>query len=193
MSSNAKGRLIIFSAPSGSGKTTLAKHVLSSIPDVVFSVSACSRSPRKEERDGVDYYFLSTDEFKQKIKQDAFIEWEEVYKDHFYGTLKDEVERLRNQGKHVLFDVDVMGGMNIKKQFGHEAISIFVKPPSVDILSERLAARSTDSEENIKRRIEKASFELSFENEFDVVIINDELEMAKKQTLEVVEKFINQP
>ena len=191
MSVKNKGKLIIFSAPSGSGKTTLAKHILDNIDNISFSISACSREARAGELNGVDYYFFSTDDFKQKIEEGAFIEWEEVYKDHFYGTLAYEVENIRSKGNHVLFDVDVVGGTNIKKQFGDEALAIFVRPPSIEVLVERLTARSTDSQEAIDTRIKKAEYELSFEDQFDVTIVNDDLETAKRQTLKIVNDFIN--
>ncbi len=191
MDADKKGKLVIFSAPSGSGKTTLAKHVLASINNISFSISACSRKARIGEIDGLDYYFLPIKEFKKKVFNNEFIEWEEVYEDHFYGTLASEVERIRNNGNHVLFDVDVVGGVNIKKKYGKEALAIFVKPPSVDVLINRLANRSTDSSEAIKTRIKKAEYELSFEDQFDVTIINDNLESAKSQTLKIVSDFIN--
>ena len=190
MSVRTKGKLIIFSAPSGSGKTTLAKYILSNIKNVTFSVSACSRKPREGEKNGVEYFFLSVEEFKQKIAENAFVEWEEVYHNHYYGTLISEVEKIRNLGNHILFDVDVIGGLNIKKKYGDEALAIFVKPPSVEVLIERLYSRSTDSPEAIKTRIEKAEHELSFQNQFDVIIVNDDLDKAKKQTLELVYDFI---
>ncbi len=191
MNKRTKGKLIIFSAPSGSGKTTLAKYVLSSIENIIFSISACSRKPREGEKNGVEYYFLSVEDFKRKIAENAFVEWEEVYHNHFYGTLFSEVEKSRNQGNHVLFDVDVIGGLNIKKKYRDEALAIFVKPPSVDVLTERLYSRSSDSAEAIKTRIEKAEHELSFQDQFDVIVVNDKLEKAKRQTLKVVHDFIN--
>ena len=191
MNSGKKGKLIIFSAPSGSGKTTLAKHVLTTFNNISFSISACSRKARAGEIDGRDYYFLSVDEFKNKVFNNEFIEWEEVYEDHFYGTLNSEVERIRKKGNHVLFDVDVIGGINIKKKFNKDALAIFVKPPSIDVLIERLTDRSTDTLEAIKTRIKKAEYELSFEKQFDVTIVNDELEKAKKETIEIVSNFIN--
>lgn len=191
MATGEKGKLIIFSAPSGSGKTTLARHVLSSFRNIRFSVSACSRKPRRGETNGVDYYFLNVEEFKNKIREKAFIEWEEVYTDHFYGTLASEVEKMRNDGKHVLFDVDVVGGLSIKKQFGKDALAIFIKPPSVQALLERLNSRSSDDDKAIRTRIEKAEYELSFENQFDEVIVNADLETAKKETIKVVSDFIN--
>lgn len=191
MVSAKKGKLIIFSAPSGAGKTTLAKHVLANFDNISFSISACSRKPRSGEINGVDYYFISVDDFKQKISEGKFIEWEEVYPDHFYGTLISEVERIRNNGNHVLFDVDVVGGLNIKKKYGEEALAIFVKPPSVEALTNRLKTRSTDSLEDIQTRIDKATHELSFASDFDKVIINDDLDKAKRETLQIVNEFIN--
>lgn len=191
MNSEKKGKLIIFSAPSGSGKTTLAKYVLTTFDNISFSISACSRKARAGEIDGRDYYFLTIDEFKRKVFNNEFVEWEEVYEDHFYGTLHSEVERIRNNGNHVLFDVDVIGGVHIKKKFNKDALAIFVKPPSIDALIERLTDRSTDSSEAINTRIKKAEYELSFEKQFDVTIVNDELEKAKKETIEIVGSFIN--
>jgi len=185
-----KGKLIIFSAPSGAGKTTLAKHVLANFKNVMFSVSACSRKPRAGEKNGVEYYFMSVSDFKQKILEGAFIEWEEVYPNHFYGTLISEVERIRDNGNHVLFDVDVVGGLNIKKKFGDDALAIFVKPPSVESLITRLKNRSTDSDKEIKLRIKKATYELTFESHFDKVIVNDDLETAMQETTEIVHNFI---
>ena len=164
---------------------------MSSISNISFSISACSRKARIGEIDGLDYYFLPIEEFKKKVFNNEFIEWEEVYEDHFYGTLTSEVERIRNDGNHVLFDVDVVGGVNIKKKYGKDALAIFVKPPSVDVLIDRLTNRSTDSSEAINTRIKKAEYELSFEDQFDVTIINDNLESAKNQTLKIVSDFIN--
>jgi len=185
-----KGRLLIFSAPSGAGKTTLVRFLMDLIPDLEFSISACSRSPRRGERDGVDYHFLSVEEFQIKINNNEFVEWEEVYKDMFYGTLRSEVERIRNKGHHVVFDLDVKGGVNIKEQFGDEALAVFVKPPSIDVLKQRLLGRNTETEESIKKRLARAEFELEFENKFDVSIINDDLEKAKMKALETVQNFL---
>ncbi len=185
-----KGRLLIFSAPSGAGKTTLVKFLMGAIPNLEFSISACSRSPRKGEKDGADYHFLSAEEFQTKIKNNEFVEWEEVYKGMYYGTLHSEVERIRNKGHHVVFDLDVKGGVNIKQQFGDEALAVFVKPPSIDVLKQRLLGRNTETEESIKKRLARAEFELGFENKFDVSIVNDDLESAKIKALETVQNFL---
>lgn len=189
---HSKGRLLVFSAPSGSGKTTLVKHLLETFDNMAFSVSATSRAARKGEKDGLDYYFLSTAAFRQKIDEQAFLEWEEVYPDVFYGTLLSEVERLRNQGKNVLFDVDVVGGLNIKKHYGSEALAIFVKAPSIEELEKRLKQRSTDDAESIAKRVSKARWELGFADQFDMVLINDQLEEAKKSLIQIVQNFLKQ-
>lgn len=185
-----KGKLLIFSAPSGAGKTTLVKFLMGAIPNLEFSISACSRNPRKGETNGIDYYFLSSEEFQTKIRNNDFVEWEEVYKGMYYGTLRSEVERIRNKGNHVVFDLDVKGGVNIKEQFGDEALAVFVKPPSIEILKQRLELRNTETEESIKTRLERAEFELGFENKFDLSIVNDDLEKAKKKTLETIQTFL---
>jgi guanylate kinase len=186
-----KGKLIIFSAPSGAGKTTLVRYVMSQINTLTFSVSACSRNKRDYETDGKDYHFISVTEFKEKIENNEFIEWEEVYPDHFYGTLFSEVDQKRNAGKHVVFDVDVIGGMNLKKIFGDEALAIFIKPPSVEILRERLLKRDTDKKEDIETRVKKATYELGFESEFDISVVNDDLEKAQKETMHAVQAFLD--
>ena len=191
MKKNSKGKLIIFSAPSGSGKTTIVHWLMTQIPQLAFSVSATSRPMRRGEIDGVDYHFLTVDEFKKKIRENAFVEWEEVYENQFYGTLISEVERLRKEGKHVVFDVDVKGGMNIKRLYGNDALAIFVKPPSIEELKRRLSLRNTDDEESINKRVKKAGYELQFAKYFDTVIINDNLEKAEQETLEVVKEFID--
>ena len=185
-----KGKLIIFSAPSGAGKTTLVKYIMSSIDKLTFSVSACSRKKRHHETDSKDYHFISVADFKEKIENNEFIEWEEVYPGHFYGTLYTEVEKKRNAGRHVVFDVDVIGGLNIKKIFGDEALAIFIKPPSVEILRERLLNRGTDKKEDIETRIKKAAHELGFEKNFDVSIVNDDLKKAQEETMHVVQEFL---
>ena len=185
-----KGKLIIFSAPSGSGKTTIVKHLLTKKLGLEFSISATSRPPRGNEIHGKDYYFLTADEFRTKIGAGEFLEWEEVYPDRYYGTLKSEVERITSTGNHVIFDVDVVGGCNIKEQYGNRALSIFVQPPSVEELRKRLIKRSTDAPEVIATRIEKAEHELSFAPRFDVVLINDVLEEAFAKAEEIVMKFL---
>ena len=185
-----KGKLLIFSAPSGSGKTTLVKYIMGQIDTLSFSISATSRKIRSNEVNGKDYYFLSVEDFKKKIANNEFVEWEEVYKDRFYGSLKSEVERIRNQGLHVVFDVDVVGGVNIKKLYGDVALSIFVMPPSLDALKQRLLGRGTDNTDDIQTRLDKAEYELTYSNKFDVIIINDNLEQAKKESLEIVGNFI---
>lgn len=190
--SKKKGKLMIFSAPSGAGKTTLVRYIMSELDNLRFSVSACSREKRNYEEDGKDYHFITVADFKEKISNNEFIEWEEVYPDHFYGTLFSEVNNKRNEGYHVVFDVDVIGGLNIKKLFGNEALAIFIKPPSIEILKERLLSRGTDQKDAIETRIKKAEHELGFEKEFDVSIINDDLETAKKETLDVVNQFLSE-
>ena len=181
-----KGKLLIFSAPSGAGKTTIVKHLLQKNFGLDFSVSATSRKPRIGETHGKDYFFLSEKEFREKIESDEFLEWEEVYKGTFYGTLKSKVECIRNSGKNVIFDVDVVGGLNIKNHYGNEALAVFVQPPSVDELKKRLRSRSTESEKKINMRIAKAEKELSYASQFDIIIINDKLESA----LEIVENKV---
>ncbi len=185
------GKLIIFSAPSGSGKTTIVRHLLEQNFQLEFSVSATSRAPRGTEVDGKDYYFLSADEFRKKIENDEFLEWEEVYKDCFYGTLKSEVERIRNNNKNVIFDVDVVGGVNIKKYYNDQALAIFVQPPSVEELENRLRKRNTDSDEVIAKRLEKSKFELSFAPKFDKIIVNDDLQEAYAEARKTLEEFLN--
>lgn len=185
------GKLIIFSAPSGSGKTTIVRHLLEQPElNLAFSVSATSRPPRGEEKDGINYYFISTKEFKQHIKNDDFLEWEEVYRDNFYGTLKSEVERLWAEGKNVIFDIDVVGGLRIKKKFPKETLAVFVKPPSVDELKIRLKKRSTESEDKINMRVAKASVELATAPQFDEVIKNYDLEVALQEAHQLVAKFV---
>jgi len=185
-----QGKLIIFSAPSGAGKTTIVQYLLKKISALEFSVSACSRSIRKDETHGVDYYFLTVDEFKQKIKNDEFVEWEEVYKDNFYGTLKVEIERIWNKGKHIIFDMDVNGGLNLKKQFGDKALAIFVMPPSIEHLEKRLKSRETETPESIARRIGKAENELKTAHQFDKIVLNDTLEHAFEEAEKIVREFL---
>tara|TARA_R110002126_G_scaffold99202_3_gene230328 strand:+ start:34788 stop:35381 length:594 start_codon:yes stop_codon:yes gene_type:complete len=189
--SNFKGKLFVFSAPSGSGKTTIVRHLLKQEKfNLEFSISATSREPRGEEKNGEDYYFISLKEFKNHIKGDDFLEWEEVYRDNFYGTLKSEVERIWALKKHVIFDIDVAGGLRIKKKFPAETLSVFVKPPSIDELKIRLKKRKTESEEKINMRIAKASIELATAPQFDKIIKNYELEVALKEAEELVSGFL---
>lgn len=184
---------MIFSAPSGSGKTTVVQHLLKTMPQkLAFSVSVTTRKPRPNEVHGREYYFMSEEEFSQKVKEDAFVEHEMVYKGLYYGTLKSEVERLWSQGKVVLFDVDVVGGLNLKSQFGDKAKAVFLKPPSVEVLMERLTKRSTEVEHMLKERIAKAKEELSYEEKYDVVLVNDVLEDTLKEAEQIVNKFLNQ-
>lgn len=191
MSEDFKGKLFVFSAPSGSGKTTIVRHLLKQENfDLEFSISATSREPRGFEKDGIDYYFISLKEFKNKIKADAFLEWEEVYRDNFYGTLKTEVERIWAQKKHVIFDIDVAGGLRIKKKFPEQTLAVFVKPPSIDELKIRLKKRKTESEEKINMRIAKASVELATAPQFDKIIKNYDLEIALTEAEKLVSDFL---
>lgn len=187
-----EGKLIIISAPSGAGKTTLVRHLLQQEFDLGFSVSATSRQPRPGETDGKDYHFISENEFRQKIENDEFLEWEEVYRGIFYGTLKSEVARIRETGKNVIFDVDVVGGVNIKKYYGKDALAIFIEPPSLEELKSRLTKRSTETEEKIGVRIAKAEKELEFANRFDVVIVNEKLPDALADAENAVAAFLSQ-
>ena len=188
-----KGKAIIFSAPSGAGKTTIVKHVLGLDMGLEFSVSACSRAPRDNETDGKDYHFLSVEEFREKIEQEAFVEWEEVYKDHYYGTLKRELERIWNRDKYVIFDVDVVGGMNLKKYLKRQALSFFVQPPSIEELERRLRYRSTDTEENIRGRIAKAESEMKYADKFDVLLVNEHLEETLHKAEVIIREFLTMP
>ena len=183
-------KLIVISAPSGAGKTSIVHYLLKNMSELSFSVSACSRDKRENETNAVDYHFLGVKGFKKKIKEDAFLEWEEVYSNQYYGTLKTELERIWKEGKTVIFDVDVVGGLNIKKQYPKECLSIFIMPPSIDVLRGRLSGRSSEEEEEIEIRLNKASEEISRNQDFDTVILNDNFEIACKETLEVIQKFI---
>ncbi len=187
-----KGKMIIFSAPSGSGKTTLVRHILKTFPDQIeFSISATSRPKRGVEENGKDYHYLSVDEFKQKVANNEFLEWEEVYAGTHYGTLKSEVEKIWAKGKAVIFDIDVEGGLNLKNQFKNDALGVFVMPPSIKILEERLHSRSTDSKESIARRVEKAEKELKTAELFDVFILNEHLPVACAKAEEIVKEFLD--
>lgn len=184
------GKLVIFSAPSGSGKTTIVRELLKRFDCFEFSISATSRKPRGEERDGVDYYYLSNDEFRARVERDEFVEWEEVYAGTCYGTLRSEVERIWAKGNVILFDVDVMGGIKLKRLFGDDACSVFIMPPSVEELERRLRGRGTDAEEVIRRRIDKAEFELSKSSEFDFTVVNDDLQQAVDETVAIITNFL---
>ena len=184
------GKLIIFSAPSGSGKSTIINYLLQQSLRLRFSISATSRAPRGTEKNGVEYYFLTPEEFKTRIAQGDFLEYEEVYTDKFYGTLKSEVERIIQEGDNVIFDVDVVGGCNIKRFYGDRALSVFIQPPSIEELRKRLIGRDTDTPEVIESRIAKAAYELGFADKFDVVVVNDDLETAKAKALQVIQAFL---
>ena len=187
-----KGKLIVFSAPSGSGKTTIVRHLLGKEDlNLEFSISAATREARGEEVSGKDYYFMSLKDFKTHIKNEDFVEWEEVYRDNFYGTLKSEVERIWANGKNVIFDIDVAGGLRIKKKFPEETLAVFVKPPSVDELKRRLKERSTESDEKINMRIAKAHVELATAPQFDKIIKNYDLDTAKEEAYQLVKNFVN--
>lgn len=184
------GKVVIFSAPSGSGKTTIVRRLLEQYTQFEFSISATSRAPRGQEQDGVDYYFLTPEAFAEKVKEDAFVEWEEVYAGTSYGTLKSEVERIWSKGNVILFDVDVMGGINLKRIFGDDACSIFIMPPSVEELRRRLVGRATDTMEVIEKRVAKASFEIEKAPQFDHTVINDDLEKAVEDTRTILNNFL---
>ena len=189
---NKKTGLVIFSAPSGSGKSTIVQWLMKEHPELklYFSISCTSRAPRGTEQNGVEYFFLTPEEFKSKIQNDEFLEYEEVYQDRFYGTLKAQVERQLEAGQNVVFDVDVKGGINIKKFYGERALSIFIQPPSVEELRRRLVGRGTDTPEAIENRLEKAEYEMTFAPQFDHIVVNDDLETAKAETLKLVEAFL---
>ena len=189
----SKGRLLIFSAPSGSGKSTIVQWLMKEHPELNmhFSISCTTRAPRGTEQNGVEYFFISPAEFKEKIAQDAFVEYEEVYTDKYYGTLKSQVTEMTENGQNVVFDIDVKGGCNIKRQYGNKALSIFIQPPSIEELRRRLEGRATDAQEVIEQRLSKASYELTFADKFDIVIVNDDLEKAKAATLNAINEFLN--
>lgn len=190
---NKNGKLIVFSAPSGSGKTTIVQHLLQQEElNLEFSISATSRARRGDEVDGKHYYFMTFEKFKQHIKNDDFLEWEEVYRDNFYGTLKTEIERIWSKGKHVIFDIDVVGGLRIKKKFPGQTLAVFVKPPSVDELKRRLKERKTETEDKINMRIAKASVELATAPQFDHIIENNDLEKALKESYQLVKDFVSE-
>ena len=184
------GKAIIVSAPSGAGKTTVVRHLLKVIPQLEFSISACSRLKREEETNGKDYYFISGDDFRKKISGDEFVEWQEVYPDSYYGTLKSEMDRIWSMDKSPIFDVDVVGAVNLKKYFGAQGLGIFIHPPSIEELEQRLRKRGTESEETLRRRIDKAAYELTFATRFDKIIINDNLEVKCKEIVGLVKGFL---
>ncbi|MEL0295154.1 MAG: guanylate kinase [Cryomorphaceae bacterium] len=188
--SEHNGKLVIFSAPSGAGKSTLVNYLLPQFPELSFSISATSRSPRGKEEHGKDYYFLSSEEFKARVAGDELLEWEEVYAGTYYGTLRSEVERIWAQGKVVVFDIDVVGALNLKRQFGDRALALFVQAPSVEILEQRLRGRGTDSEEKIQQRVAKATIEMARAPEFDKVVVNDDLDAAKAEALAILKDFL---
>ncbi|MDB5243059.1 MAG: guanylate kinase [Spirosoma sp.] len=187
------GKLIIFSAPSGSGKTTIVKHLLTENNNLGFSISACTRDRRgRSEQHGKDYYFLTPEEFKQKIDNNEFVEWEEVYVGAFYGTLKAEIQRLWDSGKHVLFDVDVQGGLKLKEYYGDKALAVFVKVPDEETLRQRLIGRGSETEESLSKRLFKVHFEMSFQDQFDVVLVNDDLERSLQKAQNLVDEFVQE-
>ena len=183
--------ILIFSAPSGSGKSTLVQHLLDTRNDIELSISATTRAPRGKEQDGIEYYFISPERFEELIKQDAFVEWEQVYQGTYYGTLRSEIDRIESAGHHVVFDIDVKGGMNIKRLFGDKARAIFIAPPSVEVLRERLTKRGTDSPEKIEERLAKASIEMEDAKHFDTIIVNDDLQAAKAALDKEIQTFSN--
>ena len=187
-----KGKMLIVSAPSGSGKSTIVNWLMKEHPELrlYFSISCTSRAPRGEEKDGVEYFFLTPEAFKEKIANKEFLEYEEVYENRFYGTLKAQVERQREAGQNVVFDVDVKGGVNIKKHYGNKALSLFIQPPSIEELRRRLEGRGTDTQEAIEQRLAKAAYELTFAPKFDRVVVNDDLEIAKQETFNIINDFL---
>ena len=184
------GKLIVISAPSGAGKTSIVHFLLQKMDTLSFSVSACSREKRENEREGIDYYFLGIEEFKSKISEDAFLEWEEVYENQYYGTLNSEIERVWEKGKTVIFDLDVVGGLNIKKQYPNDCLSVFIMPPSLETLRERLQNRGSEVSESLEKRLAKAKEEIARSGEFDKVILNDDLDLACKEAKELIQTYI---
>ena len=191
MNPKAEKKMFVFTAPSGAGKTTVVKHLLSNYDNLGFSISATTRTKRAGETDGVDYYFLTAEEFKKKIVQNEFVEWEEVYENQFYGTLKSEVERIWDEGKFLVFDIDVRGATNIKKFFGNQCMAVFIRPPSFEVLKQRLIDRNTENEAALKKRIDKVIKELTYEPNFDLVLVNDQLDVTLREAETIVNVFIN--
>ncbi|MBO4503449.1 MAG: guanylate kinase [Bacteroidales bacterium] len=187
-----QGKVIIVSAPSGAGKTSIVRHLLEQVPELKFSISATTRHKRDYEIDGKDYYFLTPEQFKERLANDEFLEWQEVYEDQYYGSLKSEVERIWSEGQVVIFDVDVLGGLNIKKFYGDEALSVFIEPPTLEELMNRLKKRGTETEESLKKRIDKAEYELSFAPQFDKIVLNDDLATAQQEMIDLVQAFLEE-
>lgn len=185
-----EGKLFIFSAPSGSGKSTIVQHLMKQDLGLAFSISATSRQPREGEIDGREYYFISPDHFRERIKDHAFVEWEEVYPGQYYGTLRSELDRIWSRGEHALFDIDVVGGLNLKKEFGEKACAVFVEPPSLEVLEQRLRSRGTDKDDAIQKRLGKAEYEMQFAPQFDHIVVNDTLEHALAEAENLVRKFL---
>ena len=187
-----QGKVIIVSAPSGAGKTSIVRHLLEQVPDLKFSISATTRPKRDYEIDGKDYYFLTPEQFKERLANDEFLEWQEVYTDQFYGSLKSEVERIWSNGQAVIFDVDVLGGLNIKKFYGDEALSVFIEPPTMKELENRLKNRGTENDASLKKRLAKAEYELSFAQQFDKIVLNDDLKTAQQEMIDLVRDFLEE-
>lgn len=187
-----QGKVIIVSAPSGAGKTSIVRHLLEQVPDLKFSISATTRPKRDYEIDGKDYYFLTPEQFKERLANDEFLEWQEVYTDQFYGSLKSEVERIWSNGQAVIFDVDVLGGLNIKKFYGDEALSVFIEPPTMEELENRLKNRGTENDASLKKRLAKAEYELSFARQFDKIVLNDDLKTAQQEIIDLVRDFLEE-
>lgn len=186
-----QGKVIIVSAPSGAGKTSIVRHLLQEVPELRFSISATTRQKRDYEIDGKDYYFITPDEFRARIEKEEFLEWQEVYKDQYYGSLKCEVERIWNNGQVVIFDVDVLGGLNIKNFYNGQALSVFIEPPTMEELRNRLMNRGTETQDTLKKRLDKAEYELSFSKKFDRIVLNDKLVDAQKEMVEIVKDFLS--
>lgn len=185
-----EGKVIIVSAPSGAGKTSIVRHLLEEVPELKFSISATTRHKRDYEEDGKDYYFITPENFKERLANDEFLEWQEVYDNQYYGSLKCEVERIWNNGQTVIFDVDVLGGLNIKKFYGENALAVFIEPPTIEELVNRLKKRGTETEESLKKRVDKAEYEMSFANQFDRIVLNDDLKTAQQEMIDLVRDFL---
>lgn len=187
-----QGKVIIVSAPSGAGKTSIVRHLLEEVPELKFSISATTRHKRDYEEDGKDYYFITPENFKERLANDEFLEWQEVYDNQYYGSLKCEVERIWNNGQTVIFDVDVLGGLNIKKFYGENALAVFIEPPTIEELVNRLKKRGTETEESLKKRVDKAEYEMSFANQFDRIVLNDDLKTAQQEMIDLVRDFLEE-